>query len=384
MIRISEPRFGPEVEELVLGVLRSGHVAQGPMVERFEALCAEMSGTGHAVAVSNGTVSLEASLEVLGIRPGDEVITTPFTFAATLNAILRSGAVARFADVRRDFTIDPAAVTSLVNDRTAAIVPVHLYGLMADMAALMELASRCGLAVVEDAAQAHGASLDGRRAGSFGVGSFSFYATKNVTSGEGGVVTTSDDHFARQLRLLRNQGMVERYRYEIVGRNLRMTDLQAAVAIPQLERLDQVIAARAGNAELLTQLLSSDSRVETPFVPSGRRHVWHQYTLLLPDAADRDDVVGRMSEAGVETGIYYPRLAWDYPVYRDHPGVVADDTPVAAEIARRCLSLPVHPGLLERDLEQVASAMRSAVDRSTSPRRAGIEARKPSSPGRTR
>lgn len=361
VIRISDPHFGPDVEALVLEVLRSGHVAQGPVVARFEALGAAMAGTRHAIAVSNGTVSLETAFEVLGLGPGDEVITTPFTFAATVNAALRTGATVRFADIRPDFTIDPAAVAALIGPRTAAVVPVHLYGLMADMPALMSLAAQHGLAVVEDAAQAHGASLDGHRAGSFGVGSFSFYATKNVAAGEGGMITTNNDDVARRCRLLRNQGMIERYRYEMVGRNLRMTDLQAAVAVPQLERLDATNAARRANAARLLERLDG-AGLDLPAVPPGREPVWHQFTVLLPPGADREAVQARMREAGVESGVYYPRLAWDYPVYRDHPSVIADDTPVARDAAARCLSLPVHPRLSEADLDRVAGSLLGALE----------------------
>lgn len=361
MIRVSQPTFDVAVEELVLGVLRSGHLAQGPMVERFEHLCAEMAGSSHAIAVSNGTVSLEAALEVLGIGPGDEVVTSPLTFAATINAILRTGATVRFADVGPDYTISPDAVAALVNERTAAIVPVHLYGLMADMEPLMHTAARHGLAVIEDAAQAHGASANGRPAGSYGLGSFSFYATKNVAAGEGGVITTSDDALAQRLRMLRNQGMAGRYQYEMVGRNLRMTDIQAAIAIPQLERLKGLNAARAENAERLSTLLGSDDGILTPSVPAGRVHVWHQYTVLLPDGIDRDELVSRLREDGVEGGVYYPRLVWDYPVYREHPGVVCDPTPEAERVTGRCVSLPVHPGVSPEQIEHVADAVRRAV-----------------------
>ena len=360
MIHVSEPSFGPEVEELVLSVLRSGQVAQGPMVARFEELCATMAGSTHAVAVNNGTTALEAAFEVLGIGAGDEVITTPLTFAATINAALRTGATVRFADVSADYTIDPASVAGLVNHRTAALVPVHLYGLPAGMPELMALADQNHLAVIEDAAQAHGALVGGLQVGSFGLGCFSFYATKNVTAGEGGVITTSDDGLARRLRLLRNQGMVERYRYEIVGRNLRMTDLQAAVAIPQLERLDAINKARDANASRLNDLLRA-SPVTMPAVPGDRLHVWHQYTILVPAGADRDDFVTGLLKRGVQAGVYYPRLAWDYPVYREHPGVVADPTPRAADVAARCVSLPVHPGLSSDDVEAVAAAVLEAL-----------------------
>lgn len=361
-VRMAELVFPQEVERTVLDVVRSGHLAQGPMVERFEGLCASMAGTTHAVAMANGTVTLEASLEALGVGPGDEVITTPLTFGATLNAILRSGATARFADITTDYTIDAGAVAALVGPSTAAIVPVHLYGLPAEMGAVSDLASRRGLAVLEDAAQSHGATVDGRPVGSFGIGSFSFYATKNVTTGEGGVVTTSDSALAARLRLMRNQGMWAPYRYELVGSNLRMTDLQAAIGIPQLERLEQVIKARATNAAALSARLSTGTAgLQLPGEPSGRRHVWHQYTVLLPDGADREMVRESMRTRGVQTAVHYPALVWDHPPYRDHPRVVIDETPLAAQVARRCLSIPVHPRLGQPELERVAGALTAAL-----------------------
>ncbi len=360
-IRISAPQLGPEVENLVLEVLRSGHLAQGPMVGHFEALCTEMARTGHAIAVANGTVALDAALAVLDIGPGQEVITSPFTFAATLNAILRSGACVRFADVREDFTIDPDSVAALIGPRTAAIMPVHLYGLPADMRPLMSLAAAHGLAIVEDAAQAHGADVEGRRVGSFGIGCFSFYATKNVTSGEGGCITTDDSRLAERLRALRNQGMRSRYDYAMIGQNWRMTDVAAAIAIPQMQHLDEIVRTRRRNAALLTSLIGNDSEVTTPRVPEGRGHVWHQYTILLEPGIDRDHVAASMSSAGVDTGVYYPGLVWDHEAYRNHRNVHRDDTPLARECTARCLSLPVHPGLSRRDLERVADALDQAL-----------------------
>ncbi len=360
-IRISAPRLGPEVENLVLEVLRSGHLAQGPMVGRFEALCTEMAGTAHAIAVANGTVALDAALAALDIGPGQEVITSPFTFAATINAILRSGASVRFADIREDFTIDPDSVAALIGPRTAAIMPVHLYGLPADMRPLMSLAAAHGLAIVEDAAQAHAADIDGRRVGSFGIGCFSFYATKNVTSGEGGCITTDDSMLAERLRTMRNQGMRSRYDYVMIGQNWRMTDVAAAIAIPQMERLDEIVRARRRNAALLTSLIGNDSEVTTPRVPEGRGHVWHQYTILLEPGIDRDRVAASMASAGVDTGVYYPGLVWDHEAYRGRRNVHRDDTPLAREYTTRCLSLPVHPGLSARDLERVAGALDDAL-----------------------
>jgi perosamine synthetase len=360
-IRISAPQLGAEVENLVLSVLRSGHLAQGPMVERFEALCTEMAGTAHAVAVTNGTIALDAALQILDIGPGHEVITSPFTFAATINAILRSGASVRFADIGDDFTVDPRSVAALIGPATTALMPVHLYGLPADMRELTSLAAANRVAIIEDAAQSHGATVDGRRAGSFGIGCFSFYATKNVTSGEGGCVTTDDAMLAERLRVIRNQGMRSRYDYAIIGQNWRMTDVAAAIAIPQMQRLHEINAARSANAAALTSLLGGNAAVTTPAVPAGRTHVWHQYTVLLDPAIDRDRVVAFMSSAGVDAGVYYPGLVWDHDAYRHHANVHRDDTPVARNIASRCLSLPVHPGLSRHDLERVADTLTAAT-----------------------
>lgn len=361
-IRISQPQLGPEVEALVLEVLRSGRLAQGPMVARFEELCAQMAGTRHAIAVCNGTVALEAALQAAGVGDGDEVITTPFTFAATLNAILRRGAVARFADITDDFTIDAEQVERLIGPRTRAVIPVHLYGLMAVMPPLAALTTTHSLALIEDAAQAHGAADSTHRAGGYGAGCFSFYATKNVTAGEGGCVVTDDDDLAASLRLLRNQGMRERYEYVAVGENWRMTDVAAAIAIPQLQRLEELNASRRRNAGVLSTLLAADARLVLPREPAPRVHVWHQYTVLLPDNADRRRVVDRMDDAGVECGVYYPRLVWDHEAYRRHPLVAPDRTPVAQSVARRCLSLPIHPALQDGDLERVAVTLIAALE----------------------
>jgi perosamine synthetase len=360
-IRISAPQLGGEVEDLVLAVLRSGHLAQGPMVARFEALCSTMAGTAHAIAVSNGTVALDAALHVLDVGPGQEVITSPFTFAATINAILRSGASVRFADIGDDFTIDAASAAALIGPATTALMPVHLYGLPADMPALTSLAAAYGLAMVEDAAQAHGAEVGGRRAGSFGIGCFSFYATKNVTSGEGGCVTTNDGTLAERIRVLRNQGMRGRYDYSTIGQNWRMTDVAAAIAIPQMEHLGSINASRRANAAVLSSLLAGNPAIETPGVPAGRTHVWHQYTVLLAEGIDRDRVVAFMSSCGVDAGVYYPNLVWEHDAYRHHPNVHRDDTPVARDVASRCLSLPVHPGLSAHDLERVAETLAAAI-----------------------
>jgi dTDP-4-amino-4,6-dideoxygalactose transaminase/acetyltransferase-like isoleucine patch superfamily enzyme len=363
MIPVSKVIVGEEEERGVLEVLRSGMLAQGPKVAALEEAFAAAHHVAHAVAVSNGTVALTAALRALGIGPGDEVITTSFSFNATLNSILEVGATARFADIRDDFTIDPDAVAALINDRTAAIMPVHLYGLPADMTALARLARRHGLAVIEDAAQAHGATCSGHSVGSFGVGTFSLYGTKNITCGEGGIVVTDDDEIADKLRLLRNQGMRARYEYDIPGYNWRLTDLQAAVALPQVRRLKEITAARAANAARLTAGLTGAAGLRLPVIPSDRTHVWHQYTVrILEDApVGRDDFCSRLGQAGIGNGIYYPKLMHDYACYANNSQVIIDETPNARVMTTQVVSIPVHPGLSEADLTRVIAACREAV-----------------------
>ncbi len=350
-----------ESERLVLDVLRSGHLAQGPMVARLESTFAALCTVRHAVAVTNGTVALVAAMQALGLEPGDEVVTSPFTFVATLNAILECGAVARFADIDpRTFTVDADAVAEAITPRTRVLMPVHIYGQAADMARIVPLAVDRGLVVVEDAAQAHGASVEGRAVGSFGVGCFSLYATKNVTSGEGGIITTDDDLLADTLRVLRNEGMRARYEYERAGHNYRLTDVQAAIAIPQLAHLAESNERRRDNAARLDQGLAGIQGLLTPLVAPGRSHVFHQYTVrLTPDSRlNRDELAGRLAEHGIETGVYYPRVVYDYDCYRSHPRVITTPVPEAELVAGQVLSLPVHPALSANDVDRVVEAIR--------------------------
>jgi len=364
VIRLTEVHLDAGAEDLVLGVLRSGHLAQGPMVESFEQQFAKIAGSTHGVAMSSGTTALAASFQALGLGPGDEVVTTPFTFVATLNAIIGVGATVRLVDIDPlDFTIDPDHVAAAVTARTRAIVPVHLYGYPADMGRLARIAGDAGVVLVEDAAQAHGARVDGRPVGSWGAGVFSFYATKNMTTGEGGMVTTDDDALADRLRLLRNQGMRARYQYEMVGTNYRMTDIQAAIGLSQLPFLDEWTERRRANAAALTEALADVEGLDLPREAGGRQHVYHQYTIRVRDDAslDRDGLAAALHDAGVESGIYYPRMAHDYECFRVHPLVQPGSVPNAAQAARQVLSLPVHQWLGPEDVAQVGKAVRSAL-----------------------
>jgi perosamine synthetase len=362
VIPISTVVFGPEVEERVLQVVRSGVVAQGPVVAEFEQAFAQLVGVRHAIAVNNGTTALVAAIQALGLRPGDEVITTPFTFIATLNAILEAGATARFGDIRpEDFALDPASVRSQITDRTRVLMPVHLYGQSADMAPLVELAREHDLAIVEDAAQAHGATYRGTPVGGFGTGCFSFYATKNLTTGEGGIITTDDDAIAEKLRIMRNQGMRARYEYVMAGHNYRMTDLQAALVLPALARYGEQLEKRRAHAVGLSERLAGIDGLVLPQQLEGREHVWHQYTVILPPGIDRQGFVDALAADGVGSGMYYPKPVYDYDTYRDRPDVIRSATPVADDIAARCVSLPVHQHLRDGDLDTIAAAVRRAL-----------------------
>jgi dTDP-4-amino-4,6-dideoxygalactose transaminase len=360
MIPITTVKFGPEEEREVLEVLRSGSIAQGPKVAQLEAEFARMHGVPHAIAVNNGTTALVAALQALDLQPGDEVVTSPFTFVATLNAILEAGATATFADIRfDDFNVDPESLAAAIGPKTKVLLPVHLYGQMADMGAISTLAEQNGLRILEDAAQSHGATYDGRSAGSYGLGTFSLYATKNLTTGEGGLITTNDDAIADKLRVMRNQGMRTRYVYEMAGHNYRLTDLQAALGLPQLARYESIVAARKRNAARLSEGLSDVPGVVVPQELPGRSHVWHQYTIRVTEEArvSRDAFVEALSAEGIGAGVYYPRLLWDYDAYRDHPRVLRRDAPVAEQVAAQVISLPVHNALSDDDLSAIVAAV---------------------------
>jgi dTDP-4-amino-4,6-dideoxygalactose transaminase len=308
--------------------------------------------------MANGTVAQEAVLRGLGIGPGDEVITVSFTFNATASVILQVGARPVFVDVRADdFAMDPDQVEAAVTPRTRAIMPVHLYGLMADMAPLEAIAARHGLTIIEDAAQAHGATYTGRKAGTFGPAMFSLYATKNLMTGEGGFATTDDDALADRIRLYRNHGMHVRYYHDSLGTNFKPTDLAAALGLAQLPRLDERTARRRQNAARLTAGLAG---YLTPTVPAGRGHVWHQYTMRFP--GERQRVIDGLTARGVGTLIYYP-----VPTHRQAylqafmPGAADLPLPVTDRLSEEVLSIPVRPNLTDAELDQVIEAVREVA-----------------------
>ena len=355
MIPISKPDIGAAEEAAVLDVLRSGMLAMGRKTAAFEEAWAAYCGVNHAVMMTNGTVAQEAVLQALGIGPGDEVITVSFSFNATVSVILRVGARPVFVDIREDdFCMDPAQVEAAITPRTKAIMPVHLYGLMADMDPLVDIADRHGLVIVEDAAQAHGARYRGKRAGQFGPAMFSLYATKNLMTGEGGFATTDDDAVADRLRLIRNHGMRVRYYHDELGTNFKPTDLAAAIGLAQLERLDERTERRRRNAAYLGERLGD--RYLVPTVPEGREHVWHQFIMRFP--GERQAVVDGLTERGIGTLIYYP-----VPIHKQAylqayvPGAADLDLPVTNRLSDEVLAIPVHPMLSDDDLDAIVAAI---------------------------
>ncbi len=352
MISISSPQFGEEELAYIREVLESGIVAQGPKVAQLEQEFAALVGTQFAVAVANGTAALHLALLANGIGEGDEVITSPFTFIASANSVLYTGARPVFVDIKADtFNIDPALIEAAITPRTKAIMPIHLYGLMADMDAIMEIAQRHNLVVIEDAAQAHGATYKGRGAGSFGTGCFSLYATKNMTTAEGGMVTTNDPDVADRVKLLRAHGMKVRYYHDVLGFNFRLTDIHAALGLAQIRKLPAFNERRRHNAEFLNQHLT---HVITPHAPESYGHVWHQYTIRLKEG-DRDAAVKKLADAGVGSGIFYPVPVYRQKVYTDLG--YNQSLPVTEMVTKQVISLPVHPRLSSADLETIIAAV---------------------------
>jgi perosamine synthetase len=365
MILVACPWLGAEEKEAVFQVLSSGQLAQGEQVATFENEFAKVSQVQDAVAVSSGTAALYLALLAHGIGAGDEVVTTAFSFVATANVILSVGATPVFVDIEPDtYTLDPTLVEAAITPRTKALLPVHLYGHPCDMARLLHIAEAHHLVIIEDACQAHAATIHGKPVGSFGTGCFSFYATKNITTGEGGMVTTNDPAIAERIRLLRNHGQRERYRHVELGYNLRMTDMQGALGVVQLSRLEQFTEQRITNATFLTGQLSGS--LQTPVVRPGYRHVYHQYTIEVP--GDRSEWMTCLREHGIGSAIHYPTPIHLQPFYTAHTSTYrcvsaqnidirangAMQLPVTENAAHHVLSLPVHPALSEEDLVTIS------------------------------
>lgn len=351
MIPIARPQITDQEKQAVLEVLESGYLVQGSRVKALEEAFAHYCGARHAIATSSGTTALHTALLAHGIGPGDEVITTPFSFIATANSVLFTGARPVFVDIEpQTWNLDVDLVEAAITPRTKALMPVHLYGHPADMPALMAIAQRHGLAVIEDAAQAHGAACKGQQVGTWGTGCFSFYPTKNMTTAEGGIITTNDDQIAEQARMLRSHGQSARYEHQMLGYNFRMTDLHAAIGLVQFQHLETWNQKRIQNARYLSEHLEG---VDTPTVRPGYRHVFHQYTVRV--RPDRDGLASWLGDRGIGTGIHYPRPIHQQPFYQQ----LGYDLhlPVAEEASGEVLSLPVHPALSPEDLETIVTAV---------------------------
>lgn len=362
MIPIAKPFIGDEEIKEVEAVLKSGFIAQGPKVAEFEEKFAEYIGTKHAIATSSGTTALHVALLCTGIGKGDEVITTPFSFAATANTILYTGAKPVFVDIDpKTYNISPEKIKEAVTRKTKAIMPVHLYGQPADMGPINKIAEENNLKVIEDAAQAHGAIYKKINVGLWGdMACFSFYPTKNITTSEGGIITTNNNEFNHDARALRAHGESERYEHVILGYNFRMTDIAAAIGVVQLKRLDEFNAKRIENAEYLTEHINTIDGIEPPYVAENVKHVFHQYTIRVKNGK-RDELREFLNNEGIGTGIHYPRPIYKQKLYEDL-GFTANCVE-AEKAASEVLSIPVNPALTVENLNEIVSVLEDASDR---------------------
>ncbi|MBQ6511325.1 DegT/DnrJ/EryC1/StrS aminotransferase family protein, partial [Methanobrevibacter sp.] len=349
-VPIAKPIIGEEEIENVVEVLKSGMIAQGPKVAEFEQKFAEWVGAKYGIAVNSGTAALHVALLSCGIGEGDEVITTPFTFIASGNAIVYTGAKPVFADIDlKTYTLDPDSIEKLITENTKAILPVQLYGQSANMDKINEIARKHGLIVIEDAAQAHGATSNGKKVGSMGdMACFSFYPTKNMTTSEGGIITTDDEDLAENAKMFRAHGATVRYHHDAIGYNFRMTDISAAIGLAQLDKIDDFNDKRIENAAYLNEGLKDVEGVITPYCAYDSKHVYHQYTIRV-EKGNRDDWVDIINECGVGTGIHYPIPLYNQPIYKSL--CFGGDCPNAEIAADNVISLPVHPSLTKEDLD---------------------------------
>ncbi len=359
-IPIARPSLGHEETEAVYAVLSSGIIAEGPVTRSFEHEFATYCGAGHAVAVNNGTAALHAALLAGGVVPGDEVIVPAFTFFATASSVAMTGAQPVFADVLLDTCcIDPDSVCDRITDKTKAVIGVHLYGQPCDAFLLREICSDQELLFIEDAAQAHGAMINGAKVGSIGdLACFSFYATKNLATGEGGMVTTNSAELHDRLRRIINHGQSGKYIHTEIGYNYRMTDIAAAIGRVQLSKLDEFIRARQENATFFNEHIDVPGII-TPVLAPGRSHVWHQYVVLVTEDAplSREELITYLKEQGIGSAIHYPVPLHRQPVFA---GIGSDggiECPVADGLAEMVLSLPVHPGVGAAERQYIVDSL---------------------------
>ncbi|HUU74583.1 MAG TPA: DegT/DnrJ/EryC1/StrS family aminotransferase [Methanoregulaceae archaeon] len=354
MIPVARPDLDEKEVEAAAEVIRSGMLASGPRVEEFETAFSNYCRTAHSVAVNNGTAALHATLLALGIGPGEEVIVPAFTFFATASAVCMSGAKPVFADVDEDsFNISIDSVQELVNQRTRAVIGVHLFGQPFAIRAIQEICGERGIPFIEDAAQAHGATYHGKKVGGWGTaGCFSFYATKNMTTGEGGMVTTNDPGLAQKTREIINHGQAEKYLHVSIGYNFRMSDLSAAIGLVQLAKLDGFNARRRENAAYYDACIRAPGII-LPKVTTGVEHVYHQYVVKVTGEGrlSRDQLSILLREKGIATAVHYPVPLHKQPVFEEYAGY--GRCPVAEKLAAEVLSIPVHPLLTDEEREYI-------------------------------
>jgi perosamine synthetase len=358
---VSQPSLGDKELEYVTDAVKSGWVSSiGKYIEQFETTFADFCGSPYALAVSNGTTALHLALVSMGIKPGDEVIVPDLTFVATANAVAYTGATVVFVDIdARTLCMDPGAVERAITARTRALIPVHLYGHPANMGRLMEIAEERGLAVIEDAAEAHGAEVAGRRVGSIGdCGVFSFYGNKVITSGEGGMLTTGDREIYLKAKLLRDHAMSadKRYWHTEIGFNYRMTNLQAALGVAQMERIDEFLARRQQVMQWYRNYLEIHPTLRLNYQEPGTKNVYWMVCLEMMGITEavRADIMSRLREAGVDTRPYFYPLS-DMPMYE------RADTPVAHDISLRGINLPSYTDLCEDDVRQICQSVRRVL-----------------------
>jgi perosamine synthetase len=364
-MRLNVPLTGSEELALIAEVLDSGYLTQGPRAAAFEALVAERIGSAFAFATSSATTGLHLALHGVGVEAGDEVIIPDLSFPATANSVIQQGAVPVFVDIELDtFNLDPSLLEAAITPRTRAIMPVHAFGLTANMTAINEIASRHGLPVIEDAACALGAKHHGREAGTLGTaGVFSFHPRKIITTGEGGLISTSDETLAHRISVLRSHGAVRGSHYMSfidAGYNYRLSDVHAAIGIAQMARLEGILERRRSLAAHYNELLAGVDGVQAPSVRPGDLHSYQSYVVLLDEGIDRDGVIDRMKEQGIETtlGTYSMHLQ---PYFRDRFGIDDAALPAATRAQRSALTVPLYPQLDESELGRVVETLASVV-----------------------
>ena len=369
LIRINQPFLGKEEIDSAVEVLRSGILTDksgmGPRVLEFERSFARYVGAKHAVAVVNGTAALHAALLAAEVGADDEVILPSFTFVGAVNAVRLAGATPVFADIDKDtYCLRAENVEEAITRKTKAIIPTDLYGLPSDMKAMMDLAKGKGITVIEDAAQAHGALCDGKRVGSVAdMSCFSFYAAKNITTGEGGLITTNDDEYAQALRMIRSHGEQRPYWTVRLGHNYHMTELAAAIGQAQLKKLPGFLDKRRKNAEAATEKLEMSGKLILPREPDGRKHAWYVYTVRLRgvNAAKRNKIVDKLWNKNIEAAVYYSTPVHSTPFYRDSNMARRGKLTETEKASRQVFSLPVHPRLAEEDIDYVSETLRRLI-----------------------